>query len=181
MPKVDSGYTKTQFITNWLAVKKQVYWTTCITFLMRRRWKKSSSPNGRADIKLTHADMAYEAPQLHNKQAKMNTLAFSSSQPWFLVPEDSFSTKVSIFLTWWEIQLQGFGLAIDKWRDISREDNIHYRNNSRWRSQIVTSKFINDFICQAFKIHPIANEHCHSYKTVQEKLHTFGTTILSNR
>jgi hypothetical protein len=67
---------------------------------MRRRWKKSSSPNGRADIKLTHADMAYEAPQLHNKQAKMNTLAFSSSQPGFLVPEDSFSTKVSIFLTW---------------------------------------------------------------------------------
>ncbi len=41
--------------------------------------------------------MAYEAPQLHNKQAKMNTLAFSSSQPWFLVPEDSFSRKVSIF------------------------------------------------------------------------------------
>jgi hypothetical protein len=100
MPKVDSGYTKTQFITNWLAVKKQVYWTMYITFLMRRRWKKSSSPNGRADIKLTHADMAYEAPQLHTKQAKMNTLAFSSSQPWFLVPEDSFSTKVSIFLTW---------------------------------------------------------------------------------
>jgi hypothetical protein len=74
MPKVDSGYTKTQFITNWLTVKKQVYWTTCITFLMRRRWKKSSSPSGRADIKLTHADMAYEAPQLHNKQAKMKPL-----------------------------------------------------------------------------------------------------------